>query len=95
MSWSVSAIGKPAVVAASIEKQFGSYGTCPEPEETAKQLVRQAIAALANGQTKPDTVVKVSANGSQSYSNDGPGTPPTEVSNSLSLSFETLYGFVE
>lgn len=95
MSWSVSAVGKPAAVAASIESQFASYGTCPEPEETAKQLVRQTIASLASGHSKPGTIIKVTASGSQSNSYDGPGAPLRDVYNNLSVSVETLFGFVE
>jgi hypothetical protein len=87
MSWSVGAIGKAAAVRTSIAKQF--EGTkCVEPEET----VRKAAAALidaALGAQSSATAVKVLASGSQSSSST------SGVSNSLMISVEPQYGFVE
>jgi len=100
MYWSVSAIGKAPAVAIAIEKQFVEMTyPCPEPEESVKQLVRQAIAALLAGQTRPDTAVKVSASGSQSHSTKRDVTSGkdtvTDCTNQLTLTFETIYGFTE
>lgn len=97
MSWSVQATGKAPAVAAEIERQFKAMESypCAEPEESAKQLVRQTIATLCAGQTHPDAMaVKVAASGSQSWT-AGDQHKPENVSNTLSLTFETLYGFIE
>ena len=98
MSWSVSAVGKPAAMAVNIESQFAAMTyPCPEPEETAKQLVRKAIGALLAGHTKAENIVKVSASGSQAYRTvrEATGDVAKDVYNSLSVSVETISGFLE
>ena len=88
MSWSVAAIGKPAAVRAAIADQFAKGGKCAEPEETVRLEAAAMMDAALAGQTDPAKAVKVSASGSMSQSG-------TTISNSLSVSVEPLYGFVE
>lgn len=89
MSWSVSASGKPTEVAETLESQFTAMeaSPCPEPEETAKQHVRQALKAICEMQ-RPDSTLKISAWGSQSW---GGGTfeKPENVTNALNVSVVT------
>lgn len=97
MSWSVQAVGKAPAVAAAIEKQFVAMERypCAEPEETAKQLARKAIAALCAAQSRPDGMaVKVAASGSMSW-NGGNQAAPEQVTNNFSVMFETIHGFVD
>jgi len=91
MSWSVTAIGKPAAVAAAIESQF-AQSKCAEPEESIRQSARAAIAAALAAQS-PSTAVKVSAYGSQStFYKTG---QPDGVTNNLSITIEPQQNFVE
>ena len=93
MSWSVGATGKAPAVAKSLESQFKSmeHYPCPEPEETAKQFVRQAFAVLLAGHSRDNTAVKAYASGSQVYTTAGePRDVPKQVSNSLSVTLETI-----
>ena len=86
MSWSVSSAGKAPAVAAHIEAQFKQMTyPCPEPEESAKQLVRQAIAKLLGGHTLEKCVVKISANGSQGW-----GGKHDAIYNSLAVNVEII-----
>lgn len=96
MSWSVSAVGKAPAVAAAIEKQFAAMSyPCPEPEESVKQSIRKIIAQLCASQTRPDAMaVKVQAAGSM-YWFSGDQNQPKEISNTASLTFESIYGYVE
>lgn len=96
MSWSISAVGKASAVAEACEKQFKAMEAypCPEPEESAKQAIRQMIARLCAAQSRPNAMaVKVSAAGSMSWSNNQ--TEPKEVANTVSFTFDSLWGFVE
>ena len=86
MSWSVSAIGKPAAVAAKVQKDISAY-KCVDPEEGVKQAAGAAIAA-ALGAQNPSSAVKVEASGHQS------GTGETAV-NTLKIEVTPVYGFVE
>lgn len=90
MSWSVSAIGKPAAVQAKLEKDF-TIVKCQEPEETIKNLVRSAVLAGLSVFPK-DQAVKVTACGSQYCPRQ---SSPEELTNSLSVVLEPLHGFVE
>lgn len=91
MSWSVSATGKAPAVAIAIEKQFAGMASypCPEPEETAKQRVREAIAAILGGHTADGLSVKVTASGSMSWSG-GDQHKPEKVHNFLRLEVESF-----
>ncbi len=95
MSWAVSAVGKPAAVAAAIESQFAALDAypCKEPEESIKQAVRQALKQAIAAQ-KESAAVRVLASGSMSYHMPDPATVVVEY-NTLSVSVEPLYGFVE
>jgi hypothetical protein len=93
MSWSVAGIGKAPAVAEKIEKDFTNASPCSEPEETARQAARAVIAAALAGQD-PSRVVSVNANGSMSNSADWPSTV-AKISNSLSITVQPQYGFVE
>lgn len=93
MSWSVSAVGRPAAVAAKLAKDIASI-KCMEPEETIKNGVGTIIAAALAAYPE-SYAVTVSANGSQ-----GPGYDPNKSGatvgqvNSLTVSISPLYGFV-
>lgn len=94
MSWSVSAVGKPAAVSASIERQFAST-SCAEPEETVRQAARVVVAAAIAAQ-RPDCAVQVSASGSMSTSyNEDLKTWGAPFTNQLSITVQPLYGFLE
>lgn len=90
MSWSVMAIGRPAAVAASVAKTTAAI-KCVEPEETIKNAIAGAIAT-ALGAFPPTYAVRVEASGSQSTPDH---TKPAEISNSLSVKIEPIWGFVE
>ena len=94
MSWSVAAIGKPAAVGASIAKQ--AAGTkCSEPEEGIRQAAIHLLATAVLAQN-PAIPVKVAASGSQSVGYDHATGKSTGVfTNSLTISVEPQYGFVE
>ena len=89
MSWSVQCFGKPAAVRTKVAESFASI-RCNEPEQSianaAASMIDSALAAFP-----PEYPVKIAAAGSQ-YQPDA-GKP--EIINSLSLSIEAVYGFVE
>lgn len=87
MSWSLSAIGKPAAVATKLATEFAT-GNYNEPEATVRKAVASAIAAALKAYPAA-SAVKVEAAGSQN------GSGPTEVINSLSVKVESVYGFIE
>jgi hypothetical protein len=86
MSWSVSGFGKAPAVAAKIAAEISQY-KCIEPEEAVKQAVGVALAA-ALGAQDPRAVVNVTASGHQ-------GQDSGRISNTLKVSVEPVYGFVE
>jgi hypothetical protein len=87
MSWSVSASGKAKPVAAKLAKDFAQI-KCSEPEDTIKNKVAEIVAtALASFSDKIPVAVK--ASGSQSTDNN------LVVSNSLSVSIEPHWNFIE
>lgn len=90
MSWSTTAIGKPAAVAAKVKEDIERY-KCAEPEESIKNSIGQSIyAALA---CFPEgTAVRVEASGSQ-YVPDA--SKPDAAINTLNVKIEPLYGFIE
>ena len=90
MSWSVSAVGKAPAVAAKLATQFAAI-KCAEPEETIKGNVASAVAS-ALAVFPPSYAVRVEASGSQ-HAPDS--KKPAELSNSLIVKIEALYGFVE
>lgn len=93
MSWSVSAIGKPAAVAAKVEADLSSY-KCADPEEGVKQAACAAILAGLKAQAA-NSVVRVAASGHQQpvYGKDAQQTG--EFQNTLNVTVEPIYGFVE
>ena len=90
MSWSVSAIGKPAAVAAKLVKDFAGI-KCAEPEETIKGNVAAAVAA-ALAVFPASMAVRVEASGRQ-YAPDS--NKPEGKQNQLSVKLEPLFGFIE
>ncbi len=95
MSWSVSAVGKPSAVAASIESQFSRGSGCAEPEETVRQSARVVIAAVLTAQ-REDSAIQVSASGSMSTSyNEKTETWGEPLNNQLEIKIQPLFGFVE
>lgn len=100
MSWSVSAIGKPNVVKASLAKQFSSAKEAtkyiPAEQETVMHIESAVNAQLdLMASAAVQDAVSVMASGSVSIRKDGELQPPTSVQASSSLEFKTLYGFVE
>ena len=90
MSWSVTAVGKPAKVAEAVAKQIAAV-KCSEPEETIKNTLGTAIAT-ALAAFPPGVAAKVEASGSQYV----PDTrKPDEKQNTFSVSVQAIYGFVE
>lgn len=88
MSWSFSAVGRPAAVAAKAAKELSAF-KCAEPEESIKERIMQSIVIACEAMPS-DIAVRVEASGSQYVKQtDGP------VVNTASLKIETLYGFVE
>lgn len=90
MSWSVSAVGKAAKVAAKVKADLARM-TCVEPEETLKShagvIIGAALAAMP-----ADYPVEVSAAGSQSSLTErGPGV----ALNNLDIKIRPLWGYVE
>lgn len=90
MSWSVSAIGRPAAVAAKLEKEFSMY-KCAEPEESIKQAAKGVVLAAVNGFPE-DALVLVQASGHQ-QSGETKGTDKAQ--NTLQVKIEPVYGFIE
>jgi hypothetical protein len=91
MSWSVSAFGKPAAVAAKLATDF-SKNPCSEPEETIRQAVA-TIVATSLAAFPPNYVVRVEASGSQSCPDFSKA--PNEKTNQLKVQIEPLWGFIE
>jgi hypothetical protein len=92
MSWSVSAIGKPAAVAAKLAEDFARISTMQEPEQTGKIAAASAVAAIVP--VFPDAhVVRVECSGSQ-YTPDS-GKAPDKKINRLTISIDTLGPILE
>ena len=92
MSWSVSALGKPAAVAAKLAGDFARIPPMQEPEETGKQAAANAVAAIVPA--FPDgTLVRVECNGTQ-YTPDS-GKAPDKKINSLNIKIESMGSIVE
>ena len=90
MSWSVSAIGKTPAVKTALVKQFeqAKQGTQHIPSEAASvAAIESAINALLDA-FDPTIAVKVAANGSCGARDNVLGSA------SVSVQFETLYGFL-
>lgn len=93
MSWSVGAIGKAPAVAVKLKADLDAM-TCSEPENSVKDGAGVALIAALAAQS-PTAVVKASASGSQSQTYDKDGTTVLLVNNTLSISVEPVWGFVE
>jgi hypothetical protein len=92
MSWSVSAIGKPAAVAEKLAGDFARIPPMQEPEETGKKAAETAVAAIVPA--FPDGhVVRVDCNGSQ-YTPDSSKHPDKKI-NQLTIKIETLGTILE
>lgn len=90
MSWGVGAIGKVPAVRVKLAAEFAKI-RCSEPEETVKKSAAATIDAALAAQD-PDSIIRVSANGSQSFKDYSEGTG---VTNQLIINIEPVYGFVE
>jgi hypothetical protein len=89
MSWGVIAIGRPAAVAAKLEKDFSNIH-CEESEESIKNGVAAAVAACL-AVLPPTMAVHVEVSGSEFV----PDLKyPEEKYTQLTVKLETLYGFV-
>lgn len=91
MSWSVSAVGKPAAVKASLATQFENAkkntAWC-KPESESVGHIESAVNVLLDSMLQTQAV-SVSANGSCHNDNGILRSADT------SITFKTLYGFVE
>lgn len=91
MSWSVSALGKPAAVAKKLAADFERIPPMQEPEETGKKAAASAVAAIVPA--FPEThVVRVECNGSQ-YTPDN--NSPDKKINQLTVKIESLGQILE
>lgn len=93
MSWSVQAIGRVKALKDRMAEEFGK-ATCMEPEETVRQAAGATIASALAAQD-PDSVVQISASGSQSQKYDGTGAPTGLFTNNLDVKVTPVWGFVE
>ena len=88
MSWSFTAVGKPAAILAKAEADMTRY-KCAEPEEQIKTKVLGIIKASLL--VYPDVAaVEISASGSQQ-----PTDQPGRFMNSVSVVIKPIYGFIE
>jgi hypothetical protein len=88
MSWSFQATGKPDAVLAKATAVLGSINIEQQPEQEIVRKCLQVIEA-ALPPMKNTSAVEVKANGSQWSNNGGP------ISNTVNLTINTIYGFVE
>jgi len=94
MSWSVSAVGKPAAVKASLAKQFESAKQSTKSVPHEQESVG-SIESVVNGQLdfmaarKEPSAVQVSASGSAWSDANGAGSTQVE------MKVMPLHGFVE
>jgi hypothetical protein len=86
MSWGVNRIGRAVPLAAKVAEDLNRI-KCIDPEESIKQAAGALIAAALAAQG-PGIVVKLEAAGHQSGSG-------SELSNTLTISLQPVYGFVE
>ena len=98
MSWGVGAIGKAPAVRKEIARQFAQGSKCTEPEESIRQLAASMLDASLAAQAD-NTPVRVAGSGSASFeyppkTGDAPN-PPVIKNNTLTVSVEVLYNFVE
>jgi hypothetical protein len=91
MSWSVSAIGKAAAVAEKVASEL-ERSKCSEPEETIKNTVADVVGVALRA-FPPNYAVRVNASGSQQTPDFSKA--PKEIVNSLNVSIEPIWGFVE
>src|SRR4051812_12749792 len=100
MSWSFSAVGKPAAVVKAIEESFNNQLTGQSLEEW--QEAKPALLALV-GANVGNVAVKVSANGHASFEARSESivgglavkTERVKTQGQCSCVIESLYGFVE
>lgn len=91
MSWSVSALGKPAAVAAKLELDFKRISKMEEPEQSVKDNAAASVAATLAAYP-PNMLVRVEASGSQ-YSPSGAAA--VERISTHSLKIENLGPIIE
>lgn len=88
MSWSFSAIGKPAAVAAKCRDTIENGYKCAEPEETIRKTVLEAAAMAAEAHDATQYAVSVEASGSMLRDNG------VCKSNNVRLEVRPIYGFL-
>lgn len=94
MSWSITAVGRPEAVEAAIDKQAAAYTSGPsklEIDEVVPHL--KALVALARG----NSAVRLTAAGHANWDIGREGASATTrlPGGNISVSIETLHGFVE
>ena len=88
MSWSFTAIGTPAAVAAKCRDAIESGYKCSEPEEAARKNILEIAAMVAQSMGQEDVAVRVEASGSM-FTDSG-----KVKTQNLRLLVEPVYGFV-
>jgi len=89
MSWSLTAIGKPAPVLAVLKADV-ARNTCSEPEQSIRAAVMDAIELALNAMPE-GYAVQVNAGGSQHR----PDSTKPGIVNSLKVEIVPIYGFAE
>lgn len=89
MSWSYNGCGRAGALIAVAQASLANV-KCAEPEETVKAKVSEIIETALTAYPA-NTAVKVVAHGSQSTRSPADGG----IINSVSLTIEPIYGFVE
>lgn len=90
MSWSVAAFGKPEAVAKKLKEEFEKITYLEGAEATAKEKIGEVVQVILAD--LKGVSVKVSASGSASHYKSG---EQDIGQHSVSLSIESLFGFVE
>lgn len=88
MSWSFSAVGKPAAVALRTRQQIETGHKCAEPEDTARRNILEVAAAVAESHAA-GYLVQVEASGSMYVLLDQVQTQ------NIRLEVKTIHGFLE
>jgi hypothetical protein len=87
MSWSVSAVGKPAAVAVKLEADFNNITYLKSPEDELKKAAAGLVIAAVKAYTGT-SVVTVTASGHGTTSGDS-------SYQTIAIAVQPLYGFVE
>ena len=89
MSWSLSAVGKPAPVAAKLAKDFANITYLGKEEAELKDVAAELVAKTLAATTRKDVALQVDCSGSGS-------THPADGNlQTVSVVIRQIYGFIE